>query len=79
MIKKCHKRNNLVAAAGILELAGVEARAAAEEVVDFAGFNVVGEAGDEESVDRSVFEAIILVELVEVVIVHFPRSQESRG
>ena len=42
---------DLVAAAGILEEAVVEAGAVREEVVDLAGLHVVGEAGDEERED----------------------------
>lgn len=51
MIKKRGKSNNLVAAAGILELARIEAVTAAEEVVDLSRLDVVGETGDEECVD----------------------------
>lgn len=47
-------RANLVAAACVLEKAGVETGAAAEEVVDLAGLDVVGEARDEDGVDFRV-------------------------
>lgn len=51
MIDKGSKSNDLIAAAGVLELARVETRTAAEEVVNLASFDVIGEAGDEEGVD----------------------------
>lgn len=54
MIGKCSKGNNLVSAAGVLEEAGVEAVAAAEEVVDLPGLDVVGDAGDEEGVNVGI-------------------------
>lgn len=44
---------NLVATAGVLELARVETGAAAEEVVNLTRLHVVGESGDEERVDST--------------------------
>lgn len=43
----------LVAAAGVLELARVEARSPAEEVVNFTRLDVVGEARDEKRVNHA--------------------------
>lgn len=49
--KKRGESSDLISATGVLELARVEPRAAAEEVVNLAGFDVVREARDEESLD----------------------------
>ncbi|RWW88288.1 hypothetical protein BHE74_00002838 [Ensete ventricosum] len=49
--KKRGKSSDLISPTGVLELARVEPRAAAEEVVNLPGLDVVREAGDEESLD----------------------------
>lgn len=48
---------DLITAAGVLELARVEPRATAEEVVDLPGLHVVGESGDEQRVDQPLLAA----------------------
>lgn len=77
-----HKCNSLVAAAGVLEEAVVEAGAAGEEVVDLAGLDVVGEAGDEERDDAlprvRVLERLGRVQVV-VGIPHRRRAGRQVG
>lgn len=74
MIEKRSKCNNLVATASILELARVEARTAAKEVVNLTRLDVVGEAGDEESVDGvAVFGVLNGRWLLVVEVVRFVR------
>lgn len=51
---------DLVATAGVLELARVESRSPTEEVVNLTRLDVVGEARDEERVD-----AVSVVQIVE--------------
>lgn len=50
----------LVAAAGVLELARVEARASAEEVVNFTRLDVVGKPRDEKRVNHAPVTVILL-------------------
>ena len=73
---RCRNRGSrgtdLVAAAGILEEAVVEAGAVREEVVDLAGLHVVGEAGDEEREDALPMR--VRVRRVHVVGVHRRRA-----
>lgn len=59
MIEERSKSNDLVAATRVLELARVEARAPAEEVVNLTRFDVVREAGDEERVDRAPVTVVL--------------------
>lgn len=68
MINKGGKSNNLAAATSVLELARIEAGTAAKEVVDLAGFDIVGEARNEEGVDAvAIVVEPVLRCLVEVV------------
>lgn len=83
VIKKGNKCDNLIAAAGVFELTVVETGAAAEEVVDLAGFDVVGKTGDEEGADtppvlatnasvileRGWRELLVVLEVVRIVFV----------
>jgi hypothetical protein len=61
------ERADLVAAAGVLEEAVVEAGAMGEEVVDLAGLHVVGKAGDEEGEDALPLQARVRRRRVHVV------------
>lgn len=70
MVEKRSESNDLVGAAGVLELARVEARAAAEEVVDFTGFHVVWETGDEECVDVASLVLLVQEIRVEWLLIH---------
>ena len=58
-------KTNLVAAASVLELAGVEAGTTAEEVVNLTRLDIVWEARDEESVD--VASVTLLVKVIRIV------------
>lgn len=75
MSEERHKGNRLVAAAGILEEAVVEAGAVGEEVVDLAGLHVVGEAGDEEREDAVPLR--VRARRVHVVGVHRRRARRE--
>lgn len=61
MIEKGSKCHNLVATAGVLELARVETGAAAEEVVNLTRLDIVGESGDEERVDSTPVLVVAVV------------------
>ena len=56
---------DLVAAASVLELTGVEARTTAKEVVNLTRLDIVWEARDEESVD--VASVTLLVKVIRIV------------
>lgn len=51
MIEERSKGNHLITMASILELARIKSMVAAEEVVDLASLDVIGESGDEKRVD----------------------------
>lgn len=53
MIHKRSKCNNLIATAGVLELAELESGPAAEEVVYLTRFNVIWESRDKQCIDAS--------------------------
>lgn len=68
MIEKGSECHNLVATAGVLELARVETGAAAEEVVNLTRLDIVGESGDEERVDSTPVLVVVVVAVAVVVV-----------
>lgn len=67
----------LVGAAGVLELASIEARAAAKEVVNLTRLHVVWETGDEERVDVTPVILLIQVIWIEWLLSHLEVGEEK--
>jgi hypothetical protein len=59
--RETNREENLAAAAGILELARVEAGAAAEEVVNLTRLDVIREPRHEECVDPAPVLVVVLL------------------
>lgn len=78
MVEKRGECYDLVGAAGVLELAGVEAGAAAEEVVNLTRLHVVWEARHEERVDVAPFILLIQVVRIERRLSHARRRLRRR-
>lgn len=67
MIKKGGKCDDLIPTPSIFKLAIIEPGTVAKEIMNLAGFDVVGEARNEQSVDGGILQGVFFVEVIGIV------------